>query len=472
MYEAFYRLDQKPFQITTDPAFLWLGEKHREALAVLKYGVLENKGFVLLTGDVGTGKTTLVHALMNAIKNTVHVTKIPDPGLSRYDFYQIVSRQFGIAGRIKNKSDFLQEFGYFLNSSYQKRKKVILIIDESQRLTHDMLEEIRLLSNIEKQNAKLLTILFVGQNEFNGLLLKPENRALRRRITITYNLDPLSEKETRLYIRHRLKTAGAKTRLFTASAIEKVYDFSMGSPRQINIICDLALLYGFEAGHKVIKRKLVEKCMERIRFPLKRSYSQPTCPNSESKKRVRISSRRIEKAGRLKSIAIAAALLVLISTGYVAVVGRAGDFFRKWQKKDSSMALSIQPYRQRIEQGIFENDTLKPSLSISVQDHMLSWLEPVPELESSVTALEPLAISYELDYEKESEILPDTPAHLLHEKHGLINSHNESSNKEISIENLPKRVSIQEIEHENDPDPSHVINWLIEKKKKEKSKSP
>ncbi len=469
MYKTFYKLDQKPFQITTDPTFLWMGEKHREALGVLKYGVLEDKGFVLLTGDVGTGKTTLVHALINTIKDSVHVTKIPDPGLSKYDFYKIVSRQFGIADRIKNKSDFLEKFGDFLNLAYQKRKKVILIIDESQRLTHDMLEEIRLLSNIEKQNAKLLTILFVGQNEFNALLLRPENRALRRRITITYNLNPLSEKETGLYIRHRLKTAGAKTKLFAASAIEKIYDFSLGSPRQINIICDLALLYGFEAGHKVIRKKLVKKCLEKISFPVRTSPLPPTRLKQKSIKNAKAQNQRAGKSNRVRGVAVAATLLVLISSGYVMISVRSDGFWKKRNPKENRIAIPIQPARNLVEQPIFENDTLENSFSVSVQDQTFSLTEPVRQPGSFATSNDPPAISYTLDYEKISEKLFETGAYPLQEKPSLIPSVDENSNKDKSLGNIPKSLSVQKTEHENEPDPSHVINWLIEKKKKSAS---
>lgn len=267
MYQSFYQLQQKPFQITTDPAFLWLGQKHREALATLKYGVMENKGFLLLTGDVGTGKTTLVNALVKTLDERVLTAMIADPGLSRFDFYRMVARAFGIAGEIRNKSDFLEGFSRFLYTAHADNRTVLLIIDETQRLKHDLLEEIRLLSNIEKTDAKLLNIFFVGQSEVNDLLLRSENRALRKRISITYNLEPLTLTETRSYIDHRLKTAGASRNLFSSRAIADVFDFSGGSPRQINIICDLALLYGFEASKKTINRGIVRQCREKVRFP-------------------------------------------------------------------------------------------------------------------------------------------------------------------------------------------------------------
>ncbi len=266
MYESFYGLNKKPFQITTDPSFLWMGRKHREALSTLKYGVMDNKGFLLLTGDVGTGKTTLINRLVEDIHDKAYTAKIPDPGLSKYDFYRMVSRYFGLPIEVRTKSDFLEPFSRFLNDAHEERKSVLLLIDEAQRLKHDLMEEIRLLSNLERQDAKLLNIFFVGQNEFNSILLQPENRALMRRITITYNLEPLDSVETCEYIRHRLKTAGAGYEIFSSAAMEEVYDFSNGFPRQINIICDLAMFFASQLTQRTISRKIVNQCRDRLSF--------------------------------------------------------------------------------------------------------------------------------------------------------------------------------------------------------------
>lgn len=266
MYESFFGLKKKPFQITTDPSFLWMGKKHREALSTLKYGVMENKGFLLLTGDVGTGKTTLINRLVEDIHGRAYTAKIPDPGLSKYDFYRMVSRYFGLPIEVRTKSDFLEPFSRFLNDAHEERRSVLLLIDEAQRLKHDLMEEIRLLSNLERQDAKLLNIFFVGQNEFNAILLQPENRALMRRITITYNLDPLDRIETCEYIRHRLKTAGAGYEIFSSAAMEEVYKFSNGFPRQINIICDLAMFFASQLSQRTISRNIVSQCRDRISF--------------------------------------------------------------------------------------------------------------------------------------------------------------------------------------------------------------
>ena len=268
MYLAHFALRHKPFQISTDPRFLWLGEKHKEAFATLKYGVLDNKGFLLLTGDVGTGKTTLINALLKVLGNDVVVATVRDPVLNKRDFFNYIARTFGMEKQeFDSKGDFLNHFSRFLNDSYYQGKKVLLIIDEAQRLKQDLLEEVRLLSNIEREDAKLLNIFFVGQNEFNSVLHRSVNRALRQRITVHYNIQPFTEEETGEYIRHRLKVAGAAKALFQPGAIAEVYAFSKGYPRLINIICDRAMLTGFVREAKTIDPVIVRECAGELKIP-------------------------------------------------------------------------------------------------------------------------------------------------------------------------------------------------------------
>jgi general secretion pathway protein A len=272
MYLDYYHLKRKPFQINTDPRFLWLGEKHKEALATLKYGIQDNKGFLLLTGDVGTGKTTLINALLNSLEEKIVVATVPDPSLNRLEFYQYVARAFGIKQPIKDKVEFLQLFGQFLQEEADREQKVLLIIDEAQRLSHDLLEEIRLLSNIERQKTKLLNIFFIGQNELNDILAEPRNRALRQRITVNYHIRTLSEVEVADYIRHRLLIAGSRKTLFSPDAVRQVYLFANGYPRLINVICDRALLTGYVEDAKQIKGKIIKECARELKLPHQRSW--------------------------------------------------------------------------------------------------------------------------------------------------------------------------------------------------------
>ncbi|MFH1216080.1 MAG: AAA family ATPase [Pseudomonadota bacterium] len=266
MYRTFYNLKEKPFQITTDSRFLWLGEKHKEAFATLKYGVLEDKGFLLLTGDVGTGKTTLINALIKSLGSQVLLAKIPDPKLDVMDFYRFIADAFFIKKPFQSKGEFLLLFTEFLERAHEAGKQVLLIADEAQRLSDDLLEEIRHLSNIEKEHAKLLNIFFVGQSEFNNILLEKKNKAIRQRITINYSLEALSEKETGEYILHRLQVVGAKSGIFTPEAVHEVFLFSRGAPRLINIICDRALLTGFVEGKKKVGFEIIRECAAELRI--------------------------------------------------------------------------------------------------------------------------------------------------------------------------------------------------------------
>jgi general secretion pathway protein A len=266
MYLEHYGLKAKPFQISADPRFLWLGSKHKEALAILKYGIFDNRGFLLLSGDVGTGKTTLIHALTRDIGDDTVVATVPDPGLALMDFYRYIARSFDIKEPFETKEQFLGIFKTFLLRNEASKKKVLLIIDEAQRLTSDLLEEIRLLSNIEKDYTKLLNIFFVGQNEFNDIILKQKNRPLRQRITINYNIDPLEQHEVMEYINFRLGVAGCDEPLFTGDAVREVFAFSEGYPRLINIICDHALLTGFVQGVTRITGSIVSECAEELQI--------------------------------------------------------------------------------------------------------------------------------------------------------------------------------------------------------------
>jgi len=267
MYTSFYGLNKKPFQISSDPAFMWFGEKHKEALATLKYGILDNKGFLLLTGDVGTGKTTLINSLLESLDEDVICTSVPDPGLEKLDFFNYIASSFGIDQEFSTKGTFLVHFRQFLMEASDDNKKVLLIIDEAQLLTQELLEEIRLLSNIEKTDAKLINIFFVGQNEFNEILNREQNRAVSQRLTLNYNIDPLTPDETADYIAHRLSVAGAENSIFSHDATQEVFMYSGGFPRRINVICDHSLLSGYVQEKKVIDGTIVKDCAKELKIP-------------------------------------------------------------------------------------------------------------------------------------------------------------------------------------------------------------
>ena len=321
MYLNFYQLTHKPFQITTDPKFLWLGEKHAEALATLKYGILEDKGFLLLTGEIGTGKTALIKLLVRTIDVSAIVATIPDPGLEALDFFNFLAEEFKMDRRFASKGDFLIVLKQFLLKAYSTQQKVLLVIDEAQRLTPEMLEQVRLLSNIELDNRKLINIFFVGQTEFNRTLLDERSKAVRQRITVNYHIEPLTEIETQQYIRHRLKVAGSRQEILTLDAMRRVYAFSKGYPRLINIICDHALLTGYASGVKPIDVNLIRECEKELRLPEMRGAKDRASPLSTAE---RLPEDLLEEASEDQPVArpfnwrIPAALVFLLLLGFTS----------------------------------------------------------------------------------------------------------------------------------------------------------
>ena len=258
MYLKHYNLTLKPFEISPDPKFLWLGEEHEEALAAMKYGIIDNKGFICLTGDVGTGKTTLINALANSLADNTIFALVAEPSLEQLDFLNLTADAFKMDKKFSTKGDFLSHLKQFLNDAYVHHKEVVLVIEEAQRFDQERLEEVRLISNIEKPNKKLITIIFVGQNEFNNILIK--NKSLRQRIAINHKIEPLLEFETEQYILHRLKIAGSERKIFSPEAVREIYSFSEGNPRLINIICDAALLSGYAQEEKIIEPEIIREC--------------------------------------------------------------------------------------------------------------------------------------------------------------------------------------------------------------------
>jgi general secretion pathway protein A len=266
MYTSFYGLSAKPFKISTDPTFLWLGEKHREAISMLKYGIQgdDHTGILLLTGDVGTGKTTLINALFKSLNKDVIRACVTNPNLVGLDFLNFIAAAYGSKKEFTSKAGFLVSFERFLRKAGEKNKKILLVVDEAQLLSHKLLEEIRLFLNIEKEGQSLIHIFLVGQQELRQNLSSPENRALRQRITLNYNIDALLPEETDEYIRYRLQVAGTSKRIFAPDAVESIHHHARGLPREINILCDHALLTGFVRNLNRIDASVVEECVKDI----------------------------------------------------------------------------------------------------------------------------------------------------------------------------------------------------------------
>lgn len=267
MYLKYYSLQEKPFQITADPKYFWMGEKQKQALATIKYGITDKRGFLLLTGEVGTGKTVMINYLLSKLDINTVVATLPDPDLESMDFYNMLADGFDMEQTFDSKGAFLIHLREFLQKSYEDQKHLLLIIDESQRLNPRLMEDLRVLSNIELHDQKLINIFFVGQQEFNNILLTRQNRALAQRITARYHIEPLTIEETGHYIAHRLKIGGSAKNIFKPSAVKCVFDFSGGVPRLINIICDHALLTGYSRNMRQLDAKVITDCANELRIP-------------------------------------------------------------------------------------------------------------------------------------------------------------------------------------------------------------
>ena len=266
MYLSYYGLNEQPFSISPDPRFLYLSEVHREGLANLTYGVAQRKGFVVITGEVGTGKTTLIHALLADVPQKVRVAFISNPTLTREEFFYLLADAYKL-GAIEHKAHFLVKFTQFLEKAYSSDENVVLIVDEAHSLTHELLEEIRLLSNLETSGHKLVNIILVGQPELDEKLSSPEMRPLTQRITLRYHLSSMALEETAKYIETRLLRSGAKDLgIFTESAIQSLYEYTRGIPRLTNILADHALLTGYVKDLKRIDNRVIEECAAELRL--------------------------------------------------------------------------------------------------------------------------------------------------------------------------------------------------------------
>jgi general secretion pathway protein A len=246
MYHEYYGLVRSPFEMTPDPGFLVLADTHREGLATLVYAVRSRKGFVLLTGEVGTGKTTLLHSLLAQLDRDTAAAFIFNPRLEPLDFFRMLFEEFGIEERCITKAEYLLALNRFLIGRLEKDQPTLLIVDEAQNLSAEMLEEIRLLSNLETPSSKLLQIMLVGQPELAELLAKPELRQLRQRIVLRHTLRPFTKPELERYVEERLQLAGYTGKaLFTNRALDELFRVTGGVPRLINVVCDGALLLGY-----------------------------------------------------------------------------------------------------------------------------------------------------------------------------------------------------------------------------------
>ncbi|HEX3912040.1 MAG TPA: AAA family ATPase [Steroidobacteraceae bacterium] len=262
MYTSFFGLTEKPFAITPDPRYLYLSERHAEALAHLLYGINESGGFIQLTGEVGTGKTTVVRTLLSRVPHHADVAVILNPRVTAVEFLLTICEELGVAIDAADR-DSVKQMVDALNrrllNAHAEGRRIIVLVDEAQNLSIEVLEQVRLLTNLETPTQKLLQIILIGQPELRELLDRTDLRQLAQRITGRYHLMPLSREETKGYVRHRLKVAGATEDIFTPGALVELHRLSSGIPRVINVACDRALLGAYTQETKRITASLVRR---------------------------------------------------------------------------------------------------------------------------------------------------------------------------------------------------------------------
>jgi general secretion pathway protein A len=277
MYETFFGLREPAFSLTPDPRFLWPSETHQEGFAALYYGITRRKGFLLLTGEVGTGKTTLLRAVIEQIPTEVEIALVMNTAeLDGIDLFKLIAAELRLEGPFASKADYLIALNRFLLSRLDRGLNTVLIIDEAQNLDGRLLEQVRLLSNLETSTEKLLQIVLTGQPELRDLLSTPEMSPLRQRIALEHHVQPLRAHEIGEYLKHRVEVAGGKIEQVFAPGCEEIfYAFSAGCPRLVNVLADRTLLAAFSRQEKpvrpdLLERKAKEMPDQQARDPLRR----------------------------------------------------------------------------------------------------------------------------------------------------------------------------------------------------------
>jgi general secretion pathway protein A len=259
MYESFYGLNEKPFNLTPDPDYLYMSPGHENAYSHLEYAIQESKGFVVVTGEVGSGKTTLINFLLRKIPQTIHVGIINNTFVQPQELLRMICHEFDLQYEDSEKTALLTRFYNYLLEQYSKRERVILIIDEAQNLPEKTLEEIRMLSNLESEKHHLIQMILVGQPQLKEKLQRKRLEQFVQRVTVYCHLDALDKNQVEGYIRHRLTVAGAQNLdVFNPDAVKAIYKHSHGIPRLINTICDSAFVYGYADDVNVIGSDLIE----------------------------------------------------------------------------------------------------------------------------------------------------------------------------------------------------------------------
>lgn len=346
MHLDYYNLKSKPFQINIEHKFFWSGKSMSTALLTLKKATLKDNGFLILTGDTGTGKTVLINYIENILEDNTIIASIPNPDFEPHDFLNLLANCFKMNRKFESKGAFLIYLRNFLQKAYTIDKKILLIIDEAHRLKREILRELDLLSNIKIDNKTMINILLVGQNGLNKLLKESYSKAIRQNIIVKCNLGSLTENETGKFIRYRLKIAGTERKIFNSKAVREVFSFSKGNPRLINSVCDFAMATGYSDDIKIIDAAVIKKCANELRLQNKNI-------DREVGKEVTAGKTAQETGGGIKNITTSKPIiyfsifaLLLFITGYIIFSFKSEDTPR-WTIDD----LTPHKYKMALKKG-------------------------------------------------------------------------------------------------------------------------
>lgn len=265
MYENYYGLDSKPFQLTPDPSFFFASKWHKRAMSYLQYGLSQAEGFIVITGDIGTGKTTIANSLLNEIQDDIVAAQIVTPKLSPDELVKMVAAKFELDVNQKTKADILKDLEVFLFQLHKQGKRALLLVDEAQNLPLETIEELRMLSNFQEMGKPLLQSFLLGQEELQPILRAPNMEQFRQRIVASCHLAPLTDDECKEYIEYRMAHAGwSKEELFSDGAFDRIFQFTHGVPRKINTLMDRILLYGFLEELEKLDEEAVENVIKEV----------------------------------------------------------------------------------------------------------------------------------------------------------------------------------------------------------------
>lgn len=315
MYESHFGLQERPFSLLPDPSFLYFSEKHRMALALLEYGLSNQAGFTVITGGIGTGKTTLIRHLLNNMAQDVTVGLITNTHRSFGELLQWILLAFNLPHRDKNKVEMYHIFVDFMIAEYANNRRTVLIVDEAQNMAAETLEELRMLSNVNADKDQVLQIILVGQQQLRDTLRRPDLVQFAQRIAVDYHLTPLTAEETRAYIHHRINVAGGNPLLFTDPACAAVHRHSNGVPRLVNLLSDIALVYAYAEQRDEVDAELVEDVAREKQaggiFPTPEGALQASAAGSPKRLRVAIASESLALRRHLRQLVEAQGLTVV-----------------------------------------------------------------------------------------------------------------------------------------------------------------